>query len=175
MSLVVNKTLAGIKLAPGLSIYQELWSRQNYGPFSVEFKLTTSDPSMASPPLVVDASPKGSSFGSRSGLRRAIHLSSPTDGSVNRLETASLFRVGENGKATFSNVSRHMNSRVTIVDNEVLCQTVRLAGYLDIVTYRAKLTNEHYYALYWCCLPFSVAVTVALPRPDPMWDPLLAY
>ena len=97
---------------------------------------------MASPPLVVDASPKGSSFGRRSGLRRAIHLNSPTDGSINRLETVSPFYVGETGKATFNNVSRHMNSRVAIVDNEVLCQTVRLAGYLDIVTCWAKLSNQ---------------------------------
>ena len=130
---------------------------------------------MASPPLVVDASPKGSSFGRRSGLRRAIHLNSPTDGSANRLETVSSFYVGETGKATFNNVSRHMNSRVAIVDNEVLCQTVRVAGHLDIVTCRAKLSNQHHDALYRCCLPFSLAVTVALPRPDPMWDPLLAY
>lgn len=35
-----------------------------------------------------------------------------------------------------------MNSRVTIVDNQVLCQSVRLAGYLDIITCRAKLSNQ---------------------------------
>lgn len=96
---------------------------------------------MASPPLVVDASPKGSSFDSRSGFRRAIHLNSPTDGSVNALALENTSHV-ETSKTTFSNVSRHMNSRVTIVDNQVLCQSVRLAGYLDIITCRTKLSNQ---------------------------------
>lgn len=36
---------------------------------------------------------------------------------------------------TFGNMSCHMDDRVSVVDNNVLSQSARFAGNLDIVTY----------------------------------------
>lgn len=82
MSLVINETLAGVELATGLPIYEELYSLHQLPSCpSFIFVLTTSEPSIASPPEVVDTSPNGSSFGRSSELRRAMNRSSPTEGS----------------------------------------------------------------------------------------------
>lgn len=94
---------------------------------------------MASPPPVVDTSPNGSSLGNMSGLRRAIHLSSPIDGSI---------RISEGythewpARFTFCDISCHMDNGISIVDHEILCQCVRLARYLDIVTCIIALINN---------------------------------
>lgn len=80
VSLVVDEPLAGIELAASLAVDEELMLLVSLHPTCYRGH-TTSEPSIAEPPAVVETSPKGSSLGRRLELRRAINRSSPMEGS----------------------------------------------------------------------------------------------
>lgn len=129
MSLVIDETLAGVELAPGLTIDQELF-RQMCLCVMTETH-TTSDPSMTVPPLILDTVPNGSSLGRRFAFSRAMYRSSPIAGSI----MISIGRMTGLTMPTRGGVCRHINDRVPTMDDIVVRQSASLTSHLDVVTW----------------------------------------
>lgn len=95
-------------------------------------KRTTSSPSTTVPPAILETTPNGSSFGSRAEFRRAIYRSSPIVGSdYNEYKKHICART----TLTCGCVCRHVDGRISVVDNIVVCQGGCFAGHLDVVAY----------------------------------------
>lgn len=132
MSLVIDKSLTGVELAPGFAI-NEILQSVSLAQSRWSGLLTTSEPSMAVPSAMVETSPKGSSLGSRSAFSRAMYRSSPIDGSCKSQLSANWTNSSNPLSLTSSRVSGHIDDGIAAVNNIIVSEGIRCASDRDVI------------------------------------------